>query len=97
MKRILAMLALACIATSALAQARPSTVNRPCASSRQLVFSQGAIVLSTGPNTYDRYVRDLSFCEPNQYLSPAVVPAFDTPQCPVGYRCKDGPRDFFDN
>src|SRR4051794_33694223 len=97
MKRIIATLAFACIATGALAQARPSTVNRPCAASRQLVFSQGAIVLSTGPNTYDRYVRDLSFCQRDEYLSPAFVPAFDTPQCPVGYRCKAGPRDFFDN
>jgi hypothetical protein len=97
MRRILVALAFAAAATGAFAQSRPSTVNRPCAASQQLVFSRGAAVLGTGGPTYDRFVRDQSFCEFNQYTVPAFVPSLDTPQCPVGYRCKDGPRDLFDD
>jgi hypothetical protein len=82
-------------ATSTLAQPRPSTVGRPCVASQRLVFASGAVVLGTGGFTYDRFVRDRSFCEFNQYTEPAWVPSGDTPQCFVGYRCMNGPRDLF--
>ena len=59
--------------------------------------ARGAAVLSTGTYTYDRFVRDRSFCEIDEYIEPAWVPARDTPQCPVGYRCRSGPPDFFDD
>lgn len=94
-KQGVAILVLTLTAAGGQAQTRPSTVNRPCNASRQLVFSQGAIVLGTGGYTYDRFVRDGSFCELNEYTSPAYVPSIDTPQCFVGYRCKAGPRDLF--
>lgn len=95
MKRFVVVLALTLAATAASAQSRPSTVNRPCAASQQLVLSRGAIVLGTGGHTYDRFVRDAGFCEFNEYTSPAYVPSADTPQCFVGYRCKAGPREWF--
>jgi hypothetical protein len=89
MKRptIVLALALTVPATGALAQGRPSTVNRPCAASQALVASRGAIVLGTGGHTYDRFVVDGRFCEFNEYIEPAYVPSIDTPQCFVGYRC----------
>ena len=39
------------------------TPGLPCGQVQQLVQRTGAIVLSTGTYTYDRYVRDLSFCQ----------------------------------
>lgn len=89
------MLVLSMLVTHVQAQTRPSTVNRPCIASRQLVIARGAIVLGTGGFTYDRFVRDSSFCEVGEYPQPAYVPSLDTPQCFVGYRCKQGPMDFF--
>jgi len=82
-------------AVPALAQPRPSTVSRPCAASQALVARSGAIVLGTGRYTYDRYVIDQGFCAVGEYTEPAWVPSIDNPQCFVGYRCVEGPRDLF--
>lgn len=95
MKRVMILLALMTLGAEAQAQTRPSTTAMTCAASRQLVFSRGAIVLGTGGYTYDRFVRDDSFCEVGEYPDAAFVPSRDTPRCFVGYRCKAGPRDFF--
>jgi hypothetical protein len=97
MFRIVLTLALSLAAPQVLAQARPSTVDRPCLASRQLVLQQGAIVLGTGGFTYDRFVRDRSFCEVAEYIEPAWVPSLDIPQCFVGYRCKAGPKQLWSN
>jgi hypothetical protein len=86
---------LALSTTAASAQPRLSSVTQPCGASQQYVFARGAVVLGTGGYTYDRFVRDRNFCEFNQFLEPAFVPSLDTPQCFVGYRCKDGPNDLF--
>lgn len=95
MKRTAIALFLTAIANDASSQTRPSTVNRPCVASRQLVLSMGAVVLGTGGYTYDRFVRDSSFCEVGEYPDPAFVPSLDAPRCFVGYRCKTGPYDLF--
>jgi hypothetical protein len=83
--------------TAAQAQTRPSTVDVPCAASRQLVFARGAVVLGTGGPTYDRFVRDRSFCDITEYAQSAYVPSPDTPRCFVGYRCKQGPREWWED
>lgn len=88
--------ALAASVSGAQAQPRPLTTAIPCFQAQRIVASRGAAVLSTGTYTYDRYVRDRSFCQFDEYLQPAWVPARDTPQCFIGYRCKPGPRDLFD-
>ena len=95
MERLLFASLIAFCATSSFAQPRPSTIDRPCAASQQLVATQGAVVLGLGGYTYDRFVRDRTFCEFNQYTKPAFAPSLDTFQCFVGYRCVDGPRDWF--
>ena len=89
-------LILAMAPSVAFAQARPMTPGMDCAAARQLVGRAGAIVLGTGPNTYDRYVRDRSFCQIAEILDPAWVPTRDVAQCPVGYRCRSGALDFND-
>lgn len=96
MKPIALALALSALAGAASAQGRPYTPRLPCAAAADIVARSGAAVLSTSPTTYDRYVRDRGFCEINEVTRPAFVPAADTPQCFVGYRCKTFSRDPFD-
>jgi hypothetical protein len=91
MTRILITLLALGVAGTALAQGRPQSPALSCATNRQTVIANGAIVLGTGGYTYDRFVRDRSFCQFDEYADPAWVPARDTPQCFVGYRCKSGP------
>ncbi len=94
MKRFTLSLMLVLAAGPALAQQRPSTLDRTCAANRQSVNASGAIVLGTGGFTYDRFVRDRGFCQHGDFLEPAFVPSRDTAQCFVGYRCKvDWPWD----
>lgn len=97
MKRIALVLAFLACGSGVQAQPRQSTLNLTCAQAQRTIFGRGAAVLSTGTYTFDRFVRDLSFCEVNEYLDPAFVPTRDTPQCPIGYRCRTDPPDFFDD
>jgi hypothetical protein len=97
MKRAMIILTLIALMAGAQAQTRPSTVTMPCNAIRQLVLTRGAIVLGTGGYTYDRFVRDETFCAIGEYARQAFVPSVDTPSCFVGYRCKQGPRDFWDD
>jgi hypothetical protein len=89
MKRLLLALALSSASTAVLAQPRPSTLAMSCGQAAALVASRGAIVLGTGGYTYDRIVSDGRFCLRNETTEPVWAPAGDTPQCFVGYRCKD--------
>ena len=85
-----ALVLIACsFTTSVQAQSRPSTPSMTCNQARQIVMARGAVVLGTGTYTYDRYVVDRRFCEINETIEPGLVPTRDTPQCPVGYLCRD--------
>lgn len=95
MKAIALTLLLLCQVGAAAAQARPSTVSRPCVASQRDVQRNGAIVLGTGGYTYDRFVADRRFCQFDEFLDPAWVPSRDVEACFVGYRCKtDSPWSF---
>ena len=84
------------VTTNAAAQSSlPSTVRMSCGQAAGLVASRGAIVLGTGGYTYDRFVADRRFWLRSEITEPAWVPAGDTPQCLVGYRCVEADR-FFD-
>ena len=89
MKRIVLVLTVLASVSGAQAQTRPQTPGMSCDQARRIVFSNGAAVLGTGGFTYDRFVRDRTFCEFNESTELAFVPTRDTPQCPVGYRCRD--------
>ena len=82
-----AALALISAGADALAQSHPLTLRMSCAQAQGLVASQRAIVLNTGPLTYDRYVGSYGSCTIGETLDPAWVPTADTAQCPIGYRC----------
>lgn len=69
------------------AQARPAPSAMSCAAARGLVESQGAVVMDTGSATFDRIVRDGSFC-PGSILRPLTTRTRDRPDCIVGYVCE---------
>lgn len=75
----------------ALAQ-RPSTTTLSCAQARAVVARQGAAVLGTGGPTFDRFVRDRSFCEATEIGRRAFVPTRDGPGCFVGFTCYEPGR-----
>jgi hypothetical protein len=89
LRRFSAVVVLTLISASAdaWAQSHPLTLRMSCAQARGLVASQRAIVLNTGPLTYDRYVGSYGSCAIGETLDPAWVPTADTAQCPIGYRC----------
>lgn len=88
MKPVLVFIASLGFATGALAQSGATTLTMTCAAARGIVASQGAVVLRTGPTTYDRYVRDSSFCALQETARPAWVRTADIAQCPVGGVCR---------
>ncbi|SDM84978.1 hypothetical protein SAMN05216360_10426 [Methylobacterium phyllostachyos] len=45
--------------------------------------------------TYDRFVRDRSFCEPTEIAKRAFRPTRDNANCLIGYTCYEpGPGDW---
>jgi hypothetical protein len=82
-----AFLILASTGVDAWAQSHPLTLRMSCAQAQGLVASQRAVILNTGPLTYDRYVGSYGYCVGGETLDPAWVPTADTAQCPIGYRC----------
>ena len=85
-KVLLSVLAL--LASTSTLQARPSTLDMTCAQAAALVASRGAIVLTTGEFTYERFVVHQGHCSVGEISRPAYAPTFDSPTCPIGYRCE---------
>ncbi len=83
MRRNLLTLILAQTVTMASAQSGPTTLAMSCNQVRRMVASQGAVVLHTGPTTYDRFVRDSSFCLRPNVAQVTWVRTADAAQCPV--------------
>ncbi|WP_244472303.1 hypothetical protein [Methylobacterium sp. Leaf108] len=71
------------------AQGRPATTAMACAAARDFVARAGAVVMTTGPITYARLVRDGGFCPLPEGPKPAFERTLDDPQCFVGYTCQD--------
>ena len=72
----------------AAAQGRPSTLGMSCGQAQSIVRARGAVVMTTGQYTYDRFVSDQRFCSFDEETIPTWAPTRDTPQCMVGYRCE---------
>jgi hypothetical protein len=71
------------------APGRPDAYAMTCQMARSYVAGHGATILETSRTTYDRYVRDNSFCYPTQTTLPAFVPTRDNADCFVGYICEE--------
>jgi len=92
---IRAAVILFCLTTPALAQ-RPDTRAMTCQQAAGLVANRGAVVLSTGPDIYDRYVASERLCWSGYYGRPAFAPTRDRPNCMIGYYCASTPPFPFD-
>lgn len=73
--------------------ARQNTTNLSCRDAAGIVDQAGAIVLSTGVNTFDRYVSNVSYCGTNEIAVTAYAPTIDKDACFVGYVCGDKNSD----
>jgi hypothetical protein len=71
------------------ALARPNSLTMSCAQAANLVRAQGAVVMSTGRHTFDRYVRHGGFCLWPEVAVPAYAPTADARRCPIGYVCRE--------
>lgn len=90
----LSLLALA-ITSVTIAEARPNTTQMSCAQAAATVARAGAIVLTTGEQTYERFVATNAFCLPGEMTEPGIAPTLDSPACQVGYVCRQ--REPFDD
>lgn len=68
------------------AQGRPDSRAMSCARVQDLIANNGAVVLTTGQLTYDRYVVSRQFCSHPYVPVVDFIQTRDTDQCPV-YRC----------
>lgn len=73
----------------ALAQGRPDSLTMTCSAVQALVRQQGAVVIGTGPNVFDRYVADRRFCMPTQIAQNAFIATRDNRSCLVGGICRE--------
>ena len=87
MKRSMLAATLLVFAQMTLAEPLRQTTSLRCAEASALVASSGAVVLGTGPHTYERFVAGRGCGRASE--EPAWVAASDTSQCFIGYRCRD--------
>ena len=83
------------LATSSVAGARPNATTMTCEQAAATVARAGAIVLSTGVHTYERFVASNQFCMRHELTDPGFAPTLDSPECQVGFVCRR--PDWLDN
>ncbi len=83
------------LATTVAAQAaRPDTRTMTCDQVHRLLDSRGAVVMTTGTHTYDRFIGGGGQCFRPEEPTMTSVRAKDTRNCPV-YKCETPRDDFF--
>ncbi|WP_246677421.1 MULTISPECIES: hypothetical protein [unclassified Mesorhizobium] len=76
------------LCAASVAYARPDTRAMTCAQTQALIKSDHAVVLTTGPDTYDRFVRQFgNECDWPEVPVSTTVPTKDG-ECRV-YRCEE--------
>ena len=75
-----------------VAYARPDVRTMTCSQAKALVRQSGAVVMTTGRYTYDRFVASRSYCERTYITGPAWIATKDTSECQVGFRCEEPTR-----
>ena len=91
---IVGMLTIAC-ANSAIAE-RQSTLNMTCSEADALITSAGQIVLTTGANTFNRFVTSRGFCRAQEHTEPGYARTSDRNRCRLHYVSKPGRTQFKD-
>jgi hypothetical protein len=84
---------LAVLAAGGPAFARPDTRAMSCVEAQALVGQNGAVVLTTGAHTYNRFVVNGLYCSYSEVPRLTYVPTRDERQCPVGYTCRQSNYD----
>lgn len=97
MRRPAHLVLVAFLATTSIAEARPNTAAMSCGEAAATVARAGAIVLTTGEHTYDRFVAASTFCLGGETTEPGIAPTLDSERCQVGYICRGAPRSNGDN
>ena len=87
MSRLISLTVAALLAGIPLAEARQSTLSMSCRQAASLVASRGAVVLSTGRYTYDRFVASPGYCFAGEWAEPAWAPT-RSGNCRLGYICR---------
>ena len=78
------------------AYARPDVRTMTCAQAKALVLQSGSVVMTTGKNTYDRFVAGQPYCERPYVIRRAWIATKDTKKCQIGFSCEDRPIRFND-
>jgi hypothetical protein len=92
MRKLLVSAVVSLMALSSLAHARPSTMAMSCDQAGALVASHGAVVLTTGRHTFERFVRSPGYCALGEYAETGWAPTRDASQCVLGYVCRTRPH-----
>ncbi|MES0872170.1 hypothetical protein [Pseudovibrio sp. SCP19] len=89
MKKIaLTLSVLGLVSAASMAQAAlVSTSDLTASEVKALVQDKGAIVLSTAPGIYDRYVSNGFYCAPHEETQQAYVVTKDSNHSLIGYTC----------
>ena len=91
-----AFVTVALVAAAGTAFARPDTRSMTCQQTQRLIIRSGAVVLTTGPHTYDRYVAGFRYCSRPNAPVRTYVPTRDYDNCPV-YNCQHVDPPIFDD
>ncbi len=86
---ILAGLAIVPLAAAPALAARPDLRRMSCAQAQDMVVDRGAVVMTTGRFTYQRFVSHQRYCDRWEATVPALAATRDKQQCLVGYICKE--------
>ena len=82
---------LAALSSAAVAQGkRPDTRTMDCDQVQEMISVRGAVVLTTGQHTYDRYVSDGRFCSMGEVALYQTIRTRDNNQCVV-HACRIDP------
>jgi hypothetical protein len=95
--RIVLAAALVALSAGPTFAERPSTLAMSCQQAQSLIAKRGAVVMSTGRHTYDRFVASEGFCLHGEYADTAWVPTRDASRCAIGYTCKTWPPPWLDD
>jgi hypothetical protein len=77
------------------ASARPDARKMTCQQAQLMVQQQGAVVMTTGRYTYQRFVAHRGYCDYWETIRTARTATRDNPRCRIGYICE--PRMDDDN
>ena len=91
MKRVIFAAVIAALVTglgASAVYARPDTRSMTCAGVQSFVNQRGAVVMTTGQNTFDRLVSSDSFCQLAEGLTIARVHSSDRRNCTIRWRCQ---------